>query len=295
MTAAKPRIAFIGLGLMGAGFTKRLTRLGYSVTGFDLERDRMAAASSWGVVSAESPAGAVKDADIVQVCVLETASVREIVFGRDGVANAGRADMVFVDHGTTIHRATCEMAVELEGRCGMQWIDAPVSGGPEAAENGSLAIMAGGKAEAIDRITGLMDDLAATFTHMGDIGAGQITKMVNQTLVLSNYCVIAEAMKLGEAGGVDIAKIPEALASGHAGSNLLSALVPRIVARDFAPLGRAKQILKDLNMLDDLTDDLSAPTPMADEARALFQRLCDRGDQDLDGASVFKLYDEGIA
>jgi len=295
MGQEKPRIAFIGLGLMGAGFTKRLTTLGYSVIGYDLDSDRVEAASGWGVTPAESPAAAAAEADFVQVCVLETAAVREIVLGDDGVANVGRADMVLVDHGTTIHRDTCEMAAELASRCGMQWVDAPVSGGPEAAEFGSLAIMAGGNADAIGKISGLMDDLAATFTHMGDVGAGQITKMVNQTLVLSNYCVIAEAMKLGEAGGVDIAKIPEALASGHAGSNLLSALVPRIVARDFEPLGRAKQILKDLKMLNDLTDDLSAPTPMADEARALFQRLCDRGEQDLDGSAVFKLYDEGVA
>ncbi len=288
----KPKIAFIGLGLMGAGFTNRLTALGYEVTGYDADSAKVAAAAGWGVEPADSAALASQGADIVQICVLETSSVRDIVLGKDGVAETGQAGAVVVDHGTTVLDATREMAEELERRCGMAWVDAPVSGGPSAAEDGSLAIMAGGSDDAIAKIHDLMEDLSGVFTHMGGVGAGQITKMVNQVLVLTNYCVIAEAVKLGEAGGVDVSKIPEALATGHAGSNLLNALLPRIVERNFEPMGRAKQVLKDLDMLHDLTRGLEAPTPMADQARTLFRLLCARGHQDLDGTAVFKLYDE---
>jgi len=101
--------------------------------------------------------------------------------------------------------------------------------------------------------------------------------MVNQILVLTNYCVIAEAVKLGEASGVDISKIPQALSTGHAGSNQLNALLPRIVERNFEPMCRAKQVLKDLDKLHDLTKGLEAPTPIPDQARTLFGLLCSRG------------------
>ena len=292
MTEEKPQIAFIGLGLMGAGFTKRLIELGYEVTGHDVDPAKMTAASEWGVKPAGSAAEAVQEADIVQICVLETSSVRDIVIGKGGIVETGRAGAVVVDHGTTVLDVTREMAKELERCCGMAWVDAPVSGGPSAAEDGSLAIMAGGSADAIVKVKNLMEGLSGVFTYMGDVGAGQITKMVNQVLVLTNYCVIAEAVKLGEAGGVDVSKIPEALATGHAGSNLLNALVPRIVERNFQPMGRAKQILKDFDMLHDLSKGLEAPSPMADQARTLFRLLCARGHQDLDGTAVFKLYDE---
>ena len=291
MATDKPRIAFIGLGLMGAAFTKRLTSLGYEVTGHDIDPAKVEAARGWGVRPAASAAEAAHDADIVQVCVLETEHVRDIALGPHGIADCGAPGKVLVDHGTTVLTATREMAAELKDRCGMDWVDAPVSGGPPAAEDGSLAIMAGGSDAAIARIAPLMADLAGVFTHMGGVGAGQITKMVNQVLVLTNYCVIAEAVKLGEAGGIDVAKIPQALATGHAGSNLLNALLPRIVARDFAPLGRAKQVLKDLDMLHDLTKALEVPTPMADQARALYRLLCARGHRELDGGAVFRLYD----
>jgi len=292
MTDKKPKIAFIGLGLMGAGFTKRLTALGYEVIGYDADPAKVAAAAEWSVEPAGCAAEAAREANIVQICVLETSSVRDIVLGTDSIAETGQAGAVVVDHGTTVLDATREMAEELVSRCGMAWVDAPVSGGPSAAEDGSLAIMAGGSDDAIVKIRGLMEDLSGVFTHMGGVGAGQITKMVNQVLVLTNYCVIAEAVKLGEAGGVDVSKIPQALATGHAGSNLLNALLPRIVERDFEPMGRAKQVLKDLDMLHDLTKGLKAPTPMADQARTLFRLLCARGHQDLDGTAVFKLYDE---
>ena len=115
------------------------------------------------------------------------------------------------------------MADELRERTGMGWVDAPVSGGPPAAETGTLAIMTGGSDADIARISPLMGDLASAFTHLGGVGAGQVTKMVNQILVLNNYCVLAEALALAEAAGIDASKIPDALAPGHAGSNYVAA------------------------------------------------------------------------
>jgi 3-hydroxyisobutyrate dehydrogenase-like beta-hydroxyacid dehydrogenase len=176
MIAEKPEIAFIGFGLMEAGFTKRLISLGYEVAGHDADPTKVVAAGEWGVEPASSAAEAARESDIVQICILETSSVSDIVLGKGGIAGTGQAGAVVVDHGTTVLDATREMAEKLEHRCGMAWVDAPVSGGPSAAEDGSFAIMAGGSDDAIAKIYNLMDDLSGVFTHMGNMGAGQITK-----------------------------------------------------------------------------------------------------------------------
>jgi 3-hydroxyisobutyrate dehydrogenase-like beta-hydroxyacid dehydrogenase len=293
MTAsAIKNVGFIGLGLMGSAFTARLVERGYSVIGFDIDPKKVEAARAQGAVAAADAAEVARHGDVTLICVTSTAAVEEAVFGSGGVVEGGTTGKVLVDHSTSEAGATVEMAERLATKTGMQWVDAPVSGGPPAAAAGSLAIMAGGDSSAIDRITPVMDELAAQFTHMGKVGAGQITKMINQVLVLTNYCVLAEALMLAEKGGIDATKIPIALADGHAGSNLLKALYPRMLDRDYAPAGYARQILKDLDMVHDLARDLKSPTPMTSQAAALFRILNARGHGELDGIAILKLYDE---
>lgn len=288
--SSTPAIGFIGLGLMGQGFTRRLVDSGYKVTGYDIVPDKIATAGRHGVAPAASPAAVVEASDIVLVCVTSTHAVEEAVFGPGGVAEAPGRGKVLVDHSTTEIEATKKFGADLAARSGMAWIDAPVSGGPLAAAEGRLAIMAGGDAAAIARVEPVMAKLASRFTHMGPVGAGQVTKMINQVLVLTNYCVIAEAIRLGEKCGVDVAKIPEALATGHAGSNLLKDVTPRLVARDFTPYGFARQVLKDLDMVHDLAKEVKAPTPMAAQAATLYRLLVARGHSELDACAVMKLY-----
>lgn len=285
-------VGFIGLGLMGAAFSSRLIECGYSVKGYDIDPKKVEVATSLGVVAGANAADVVRHGDITLMCVTSTAAVEESVFGNSGVADAATAEKILVDHSTTETTATVDMAARLHEQSGMQWVDAPVSGGPPAAAAGKLAIMAGGDTSAIETITPLMNDLAAQFSHMGDVGAGQITKMVNQVLVLTNYCVLAEAIMLAEKGGIDVAKIPTALADGHAGSNLLQAMFPRMIDRDFTPAGYARQVLKDLDMVQDLAHHLKSPTPMASQAATLFRILNARGHGELDGTAILKLYDQ---
>lgn len=287
---AMPAIGFIGLGLMGQGFTRRLVEGGYKVTGYDIVADKIAAAAKHGVAPAASPAAVAAASDIVLVCVTSTHAVEDAVLGKGGVAEAPGKGKVLVDHSTTEIEATKEMAAKLASRSGMAWVDAPVSGGPVAAAEGRLAVMAGGDAAAIGKVEPVMARLASRFTHMGPVGAGQVTKMINQVLVLTNYCVIAEAIRLGEKCGVDVAKIPEALATGHAGSNLLKDVTPRLVARDFRPLGFVRQVLKDLDMVHDLAKEVKAPTPMAAQAANLYRLMVARGHSELDACAVMKLY-----
>jgi 3-hydroxyisobutyrate dehydrogenase-like beta-hydroxyacid dehydrogenase len=291
MSQDKLVIGFIGLGLMGLPFTQRLCDLGYPVIGYDLEAEKITAAAAHGVLPATSAADLTARADVVLICVTSTDAVHQAVFGPEGVAEAGSAKKILVDHSTTIVQATRNMAAELLQKTGMGWIDAPVSGGPPAAGAGSLAIMAGGSEADIARAAPLMADLAAQFTHMGPSGAGQVTKMINQVLVLNNYAILAEALALAEAGGIDAAKIPEALAPGHAGSNMLQAIFPRMLTRDFTPAGFARQVLKDLDMLHDLAKNLNVPTPMSSQTANLYRILNSKGHGGLDGIAILKLFD----
>ena len=151
--------------------------------------------------------------------------------------------------------------------------------------------MAGGTTEAIAAVTPVMERLGQ-FTHMGEVGAGQATKLINQALVLSNYCVIAEACNLGNRFGIDVSKIPEALSSGYAGSNLLNDLLPRMVENDFEPRGYARQILKDLHMLQDAANALNVAMPMAGMANSLYSMLIAQGKGELDGAAIVTLLED---
>lgn len=285
------RIGFIGLGLMGAGFTRRLIATGYAVTGYDPDAARMSEAEENGVDTVQSAADVAKAADIILVCVINTAAVEDATLGPRGVITAGDiANKIVVDHSTTEIKATLRIAAQFSA-VNTMFVDAPVSGGPRAAETGTLAIMAGGSDNAIARIAPVMARLGQ-MTHMGASGAGQATKLVNQTIVLTNYCVLAEALRLGEAYGVDTSKIPQALAPGHAGSNLLPVAFPRMASKDFAPRGYARQVLKDLEMLQAAAADEHIAMPMAAQALSLYRLLVASGRSELDASAVVTLYPE---
>lgn len=282
-------LGFIGLGLMGQGFTRRLIELGYSVVGFDIDPVKVAKAADWGVQAAKSAAEVVEACDVILACVINTAAVEDAAIGPRGALAAGKVDgKVFVDHSTTELEATSRIANVLATR-GMTFVDAPVSGGPGAAAAGTLAIMAGGSDAAIAAIAEVMRGLG-NMTHMGTVGTGQATKLVNQTLVLTNYCVLAEALRLAQAYGVDARKIPEALKTGHAGSNLLAAAFPQMLDEDFAPRGFARQVLKDLEMLQAAARDQHLAMPMASQALTLYRLLVASGKSELDATAVVSLY-----
>jgi 3-hydroxyisobutyrate dehydrogenase len=290
MAQRTPELGFIGLGLMGHAFTKRLVACGHGVTGYDLVADKMARAQAHGLRAATSAAEVARASDIVHVCVMTKDDLAAAVFGANGIGEGAAAGKVLIDHSTTEVATTKEFAARLKADTGMHWVDAPVSGGPPAAEAGTLALMVGGDEADVTAVRPVLETLG-TCTHMGPLGAGQVTKMVNQVLVLSNYCVLAEALVLAEAGGVDTSRIPAALGAGYAGSNMLQRLYPRLVARDFAPAGYAFQALKDLDMVHGLAKELKVPTPMASQAATLFRTLVSKGHGELDGIAVLKLYD----
>jgi 3-hydroxyisobutyrate dehydrogenase-like beta-hydroxyacid dehydrogenase len=282
------KIGFIGLGLMGAGFTKRLVATGHHVIGWDIDPEKRQAASEWGVALADSASDVAAEADLVAICVTTTRTVEDVVAGASGLLSSERiAGTVVVDFSTTEIETTKNLAEKLRA-AGAAMIDAPVSGGPGAAEEGTLAIMAGGSEASVEAVRPVLEKLGLV-THMGPTGAGQATKLVNQVLCLTNYCVAAEGLRLAEAYGVDARKIPAALAPGLGNSAVLQVIFPRMVERDFAPRGYARQILKDLEMLHDATRAAHLPMPMTSLATTLFRFLVAQGSSELDGAAIVTL------
>ena len=287
----KPRIAYVGIGLMGLPMARRLLQRGYSVTVCDIDAARTDEARKAGATVAATPAQAVRGADLVLLNLPTTEAVGQAVFGEGGVASAIRPPQLLVDFSTVKVDKGRAFAASLREKTGCGWIDAPVSGGPPACAAGTLTVMAGGEPGEIERVRGLMADIAGQFTPMGPSGAGSTAKMINQLIVGCTHAVLAEAVVLAEAAGIDAARIPECLAGGYADSSMLQKLYPRIVARDFAPQGYARQLLKDLEMLSEFAGGLKSPMPMAGQALSLYRMLVHLGYSELDTAAIYKLYE----
>jgi 3-hydroxyisobutyrate dehydrogenase len=241
----RPRLGFVGLGLMGAPMTRRLLSQGWSVTAWNREPERYAEVS--GVQVADSPAAVREAADIVFMCVLDAKAVEECCFGEHSFSKAQGGATLLVDTSTINPDRTRELAQRLEHEAGMRWIDAPMSGGPPLAAKGALTMMVGGDAADVARAHAALTDLAGNLTHLGPVGAGQTAKIVNQAIVGVSYMLMAEVLALAEGAGLPPETVPAALAGGLADSAALQRLYPQMAARDFAsPKAYARQLDKDL-------------------------------------------------
>jgi 3-hydroxyisobutyrate dehydrogenase len=290
---SKPRLGIIGIGIMGSQMTLRLLERGWQVTAWNLEPEALGKVTPAGAVAAASPAAVAAASDVVILCVLHTEAVRSVVFGPDGIASAPVRGKLLVDHSTIDPAASREMAERLRRDAGMGWVDAPVSGGPQAAREGTLTVMAGGDAADVERARAVVADLAGNFTHMGPAGAGQTTKVLNQAIVGTGYVLMAEALVLAEKAGIDAARLPQALAGGHADSNLLRKLYPQMEQRDFdPPKSYARQLLKDLKFVKQFVHGLDLELPVIEAAVHQYAEYVERGNEMKDSASVVRLYEE---
>ena len=278
---------------MGYSFVKRLQQAKYHVHVYDKDKNRLKLLNSLKNLSFdESPCEISSQCDLIFICVDTTENVENIVFGENGIVQDASKKTIIVDLSTTSADKTIIFSKNLKLKKGSSWIDAPVSGGPSKALDGSLAIMMGGDKAKIKQIQIVLETLSSNFTHFGPVGSGQIVKMINQILVLNNYAILAEALSFAEGYGIDAIKIPKALSDGHAGSNLLTHLFPRMIDKNFDPQGYATQIQKDLKMVCDLADKQNIPTPISSLTKQLFSILNNKSKQNLDGTSIVKLFDK---
>jgi len=288
---SKLRLGYVGVGLMGLPMVKRLASLKYAIRAYDILAEKTAAAVAAGASAAASPADAVRGADLVLLNLPTTDAVEQAVFGEHGVASALKPPQLVIDFSTIKVEKCRAFGQKLRAAAGCGWIDAPVSGGPPASGSGTLTIMAGGEAADVARAQPLFADIAGRFTHMGPPTAGMATKMLNQLIVGAGHAVMAEAVVLAEAAGIDAARLPECLAGGLADSALLQKLYPRMQRREFAPQGYVRQLLKDLEMVSEYAAGLKAPTPLMGEALQLYRIVAHLGHTELDTAAVLKVYE----
>lgn len=289
--SALPSIAFAGLGLMGVPMSRRLLAAGYPLTVWNRSAAKRELLVGEGARAAQSPAQLCADAGIVMLCLADTAAVREVVFGPGGIVEGAKPGQLLVDFSSLEPAATREMAAELEARSGMRWIDAPVSGGTPGAEAGSLAIMAGGRVEDIERVRPVLAHLGQRLTRMGEVGAGQVTKVCNQMIVACNALVIAEVVALAESAGVDASLIAPALAGGFADSKPLQILAPQMAESRFEPIKwHVRTLLKDLDTAVKLSREQGSATPMSGLAAQLMRLHGSQGHLAHDPATLVEQY-----
>ena len=213
------------------------------------------------------------------------------MFGKDGIVKNAKNTTINLYLSTTLANETINFANQLNKKTRTAWIDAPVSRGPYKALEGNLAIMVSGDEKVVENIKPILEAISSKYTYFGVSGSGQIVKMINQIIVLNNYTILAEAASFAKAWNVNASKIPEALSGGHAGSNLLNNLFPRMVNRDFVPKGYNSQILKDLRMISNLANSKNTAISMSSLTKKLITILVNRSKEKLDSTSIVKLFD----
>lgn len=268
------RLGFIGLGIMGHGMASNLLFSGNPAMVWNRTPEK---AVDLVCDVATSPQDLGEQSDIVLISVSNTSAVEEVIFGESGAFQGLREGAIIVDHSTISPSATKDFATRAEHK-GVVWLDAPVSGGSEGAVNGTLAIMVGGPAEALETVRPYLETYSKSIVHVGaQAGAGQMVKLMNQILVVLNELAVSEALLLGQAAGIDLATAIAAVEGGAAGSWMLSNRGPQMVARDWRPGFTIDLQQKDLRLVLDTADELGVPLPGAALVFQLYRALQTRG------------------
>lgn len=285
------RIALVGAGIMGQAIGTRLLQCGHSLTVFDIDPAKVAELVAKGAQAATSPADATRASGYVILSLNHAGIVSEAVFGTEGIASSADVTKLLIDMSSIDPAATAEMAARLKSQTGMAWVDCPLSGGVPGALSGKLTIMAGGDETDFERARKVMKDLSANYTLMGASGAGQTTKLVNQLFCALAFQAVAEAVKLAEAGGVDPARIPAALAGGRADGRIMQEFMAKFAARDFTPTGSLGNMLKDLDSIQAFALKTRTPMPLTSAVTDIHRILIAMGLGPKDSAEAMRLLD----
>lgn len=252
------QLGFIGLGIMGLSMARNLLKAGYAVRVWNRTPSKMATLAAEGATTASSPAELAAQCDVIFICVSDTPDVQAVMAGEHGILSGVQAGALVVDMSTISPAATRELAAALAAK-GAAMLDAPVSGGSEGAAKGTLTIMVGGQAEQLERARPYFQAMGKTITHVGENGAGQMVKLVNQILVVVTMLGVSEALLFAQAGGLDVEKTLAAVSGGAAGSWMLSNRGPQVIARDWRPGFTIDLQQKDVRLVLDEADRLGVP------------------------------------
>lgn len=270
------RIGWIGTGVMGSSMCGHLVTAGFSATVYNRSREKADALVAQGAQWADSPRAVAEQSDIIFTIVGFPADVRTVVLGEDGCLAGGEAGNVLVDMTTSEPSLAVEIAEAAEAK-GMHSVDAPVSGGDVGAKEARLSIMIGGDKDVVDALQPCWEAMGKTIVHQGGPGAGQHTKMVNQTLIATNMIGVCEALLYGHQAGLDLPTVMESVASGAAGSWSLSNLGTRIIDNNFDPGFFVEHFIKDMGIALDEAKRMGLSLPGLALAHQLYLALQAQG------------------
>ena len=284
MMRASLVVGFIGTGIMGLPMVRRIAGAGYRVAAWNRTPDKAAPLVDAGVEVVSHASEATRDADVV-ICMLSSGpACDDILLGDDGIIARMREGSVLIVM-SSVPVDTAQRHAQAAAARDIGYLDAPVSGGEKGAQDGTLAIMAGGEASVFEGVRALLQTMGRP-TRIGPAGTGQLAKLVNQMMVASTIATVAEAMLLAECGGADPAQVRAALLGGFADSTILRQHAARMIARDFAPGGPAKYQIKDTTTALNLAHSLGLQLPVLGLVDGLFADMVEHGDGELDHSAL---------
>lgn len=263
------KIGFVGLGIMGRPMAKNLLKAGYDLVVLDHNPEATADVIAAGAAAAESPKDVAEQVDLLLTMLPNSPQVKDVVLSKDGVLDGAHDGLLFVDMSSIDPLVSRELSEQLAAK-GVVMLDAPVSGGEPMAVEGTLSIMVGGPADAFEKAKPVLEIMGKAVTLVGSIGAGNITKLANQSIVAVNIAVVAEALVLAQKAGVDPEAVFNAIKGGLAGSTVMNAKAPMMLDGNFKPGFRVNLHLKDLTNVMSTSHAVGAPMPLT---AAVFERM----------------------
>ena len=287
----KPRIGFIGLGIMGRHMAGHLLDAGYSLTVYDVRAEAIEPFVARGAAQGKTCADVASRSDVIISMVPDSPDVEEVALGPNGIIETARAGLIHIDMSTIAPATAIKVATEL-GMKGVRCLDAPVSGGELGAKNAALSIMVGGAEDLFDEALPVFQVMGKTVTLCGPNGAGQIVKACNQIQVALNFVGLAEALVLGAKAGVDPAIVIKVLSGGYAQTRVMDVRGPKIIKGEFEPGFKSKFHFKDLGIIMDTARRLNVPLPATAVAQQLFSALLAAGRGELDHSAVINVLED---
>ncbi len=282
------RIGFIGLGIMGGPMAGRLLAAGHSLTVHDASQAALGALVEAGAMPAGSPQAVAQAADLVMTALPTIAAVSAVY---EEMAGAARSGQVYIDH-STVDIATSRATAELLHSHGAEFLDAPMSGGPEGARSGTLTLFIGGDQAAYDTALPALEAYGRTIRLCGPTGSGTVLKLANQLLVIIHTAATAEAAVFAAKLGADPRVLLEMVGPSYGGSTIFSRHLPRIMARDFRPDGPLRILTKDMSLVRSVANSVGAPLILAGQVEPLIAEAIARGMGDEDMSALVKFYEE---
>lgn len=285
------KVGFIGLGIMGKPMAKNLLKAGYQVCVNDFHKEAVEELVAAGATASANNAEVAKGVDVVITMVPNSPNVRAALLGENGVAEGADKDTVVIDMSSIDPVESKKIAAELKERTGMEMLDCPVSGGEPKAIDGTLSIMCGGKKEVFDKYTDLLKAMGSSVVYVGEIGSGNVAKLANQMVVAANIGICAEAMTFAKKMGTDPELVYQAIRGGLAGSTVMDAKVPMMLAGNYKPGFRIDLHIKDLNNALNASHAINMPVPMTAHMMEVMQELKNHDEGSCDHDDIIRYYE----